>query len=324
MKTSRVSRIVQILTALQSGQRYAISDLTKLLDISRRSVFRDLKQLQAIGVPYHYDVKTGSYRIDPEFFLPPIDLNLTEALSLCLFIHKSANHLPMPFANSALIAALKIENNLPTKIRNYCRAALRNISIQQGKYSRQTGFLDRTFSQLVEAILKKQRLSIVYFSLFERKHITTEVSAYHLMYNKRAWYVLGLSGLHHSIRTFKLSRIKALTVLDSHFIDGDDFDPADYLGRAWVMIPEGRIYNVKLRFLPKVAHNVAEVQWHSTQKTTFNDDGSATIQFRVDGLGEISWWVMGYGDQVQVLAPAALRKRILKMAENMIKLNRRL
>lgn len=324
MKTSRVSRIVQILTALQSGQRYAISDLTKLLDISRRSVFRDLKQLQAIGVPYHYDVKTGSYRIDPEFFLPPIDLNLTEALSLCLFIHKSANHLPMPFANSALIAALKIENNLPAKIRNYCRAALRNISIQQGKYSPLPGELDKTFSQLNEAILKKQKVRIGYFSLFEENQITTELSPYHLMYNNRAWYILGFSGFHQSIRTFKLSRIKALTVLDSHFINGDDFDPTDYLGRAWVMIPEGRIYNVKLRFLPKVAHNVAEVQWHSTQKTTFNNDGSATIRFRVDGLGEISWWVMGYGDQVQVLAPAALRKRILKMAENMIKLNRRL
>jgi len=87
------------------------------------------------------------------------------------------------------------------------------------------------------------------------------------------------------------------------------------------MIPEGRIYNIKLRFLPKVANNVTEVQWHSTQKVTRNSDGSATVEFRVDGLGEISWWVLGYGDQVQILAPKALRDKTLKTAKNVIKLN---
>ena len=84
------------------------------------------------------------------------------------------------------------------------------------------------------------------------------------------------------------------------------------------MIPEGRIYNIKLRFLPKVAENVAEVQWHSTQKVTRNDDGSATVEFRVDGLGEISWWILGYGAEVGVIAPALLRKRMAKTAQAMV------
>ena len=55
------------------------------------------------------------------------------------------------------------------------------------------------------------------------------------------------------------------------------------------MMPEGRLYNVKLRFLPEVAHGIAEVQWHSTQTVTFEDDGSAIVQFRVDGLNEIGY-----------------------------------
>jgi len=66
---------------------------------------------------------------------------------------------------------------------------------------------------------------------------------------------------------------------------------------------------------------VAEVHWHDTQKVTQHSDGSATVEFRVDGLGEIFWWVLGYGDQVQVLAPKALRKRIVEAAENIIRLN---
>jgi proteasome accessory factor B len=133
--------------------------------------------------------------------------------------------------------------------------------------------------------------------------------------------VLGYSGLHKSIRTFKLNRIRELKVLDKCFGDGDNFDLADYLGRAWSMIPEGRIYHVRLRFLPKVAENVAEVQWHSTQNVERNSDGSATVEFRVDGLGEIIWWILGYGDQVQVLAPKVLRNKVIETAKNMVQLN---
>jgi predicted DNA-binding transcriptional regulator YafY len=50
---------VQILTTLQAEKRYAVSDLAKILGISRRTIFRDLKELQTIGVPYHYDAKAG-------------------------------------------------------------------------------------------------------------------------------------------------------------------------------------------------------------------------------------------------------------------------
>jgi predicted DNA-binding transcriptional regulator YafY len=41
---------------------------------------------------------------------------------------------------------------------------------------------------------------------------------------------------------------------------------------------------------------------------------------RIDGLNEISWWIVGYGDQVEVLAPKALRSKILQVAKNMAKL----
>ena len=320
MKPGRIGRVVKILTTLQAGKSYAVSDLSKLFGRSRRTIFRDLKELRSVGVPYHYDARGGGYTVDPEFFLPPINLNLQEALSLLLLVHKARGQIQLPFKNSALLAALKIENNLPARIRQYCNTALRNISARADAQAPMR-VLDETFAQLQKAITKKREANILYHSLFEGKVIDTELCPYHLLYSRRAWYVLGLSSLHDSIRTFKLNRIKQLRISDKCFTSGEDFDLYDYLGKAWSMIPEGRIYNVKLRFLPKVADNVAEVQWHSTQKVARNSDGSATIEFRVDGLGEITWWILGYGDQVQVLAPHALRDRVVETAKNMIKLN---
>jgi len=320
MKLSRISRVVRILTTLQAEKNYTADGLAEMLGTSRRTVFRDLKELQAIGVPYHYDAKAGGYSIDPEFFLPPIDLNLQEALSLLVLTRKLSGQIQLPFRKSALLAGLKIENNLPAKIRDYCNTTLQYISARAGAQA-PANRLDATFTELQKAIAKKGKINIQYHSLFEGKDIDVELCPYHLMYNHRAWYVLGLSSMHKSIRTFKLNRIKKMKTLDKCFLERRGFELSEYLGRAWSMIPEGRIHNIRLRFLPKVAENVTEVQWHSTQKVTRTSDGSATVEFRVDGLGEISWWILGYGDQVQVLRPKALRSRILQIARNMVRMN---
>jgi len=320
VKYHKVGRVVEILATLQSGRNYTASELAKIFGTSRRTIYRDLKELEAIGVSYHYDAATGGYTMDPEFFLPPVDLKLEEALSLLLLIHKAGEQVQLPFKNSALLAALKIENNLPAKIRQRCDAALRSISARAAAQAPMRE-LDKTFAQLQNAITKKQKVSMLYHSLFDGGDIKLELCPYHLLHSQRAWYVVGLSGLHKSVRTFKLNRIRELKALPQYFVDDGDFELSEYLGRAWSMIPEGRIYNIKLRFLPKVAENVAEVQWHNTQKVTHNSDGSATMEFRVDGMGEITWWILGYGDQVQVLRPKKLREKVIETARNMAKLN---
>ena len=210
MKTSRVSRMVQILTALQSGQLYAADDLAKMLGLSRRMLFRDLKDLQRAGVPYHYDKRAHHYTLDPKFFLPAPGLSTQEALALLLLVYKARNYIHLPFKDSALRAALKIESNLPVKIKRFCNTALR-----------------------------KQVLNIRYYLPHEQKSIVTNLSPYHLMYSDLAWYVLGKSDLHKGVGTFKLSQIEKLNTLDKCFIEGEEFDVSAYLSRAWSMTPEG-------------------------------------------------------------------------------------
>jgi proteasome accessory factor B len=166
-------------------------------------------------------------------------------------------------------------------------------------------------------------MSLSYYSLYETKTIDTILHPYHLLYKGRSWYVIGFSGVHKSIRTFNLTRINSVEPLDKLFTDGGNFDLYEYLGRAWSLIPEGKLYNIKLKFSPLVARNVSEVQWHNTQQAHWNEDGSVILSFRVDGLGEISWWVLGYGDQVRILAPPALRKKVLEKAQNLLENHRK-
>jgi predicted DNA-binding transcriptional regulator YafY len=127
---------------------------------SRRTIFRDLKELQSINIPYHYNHKAGGYYIDPEFFLPPIDLNLQEALSLLLLVHKAGIHLQLPHKNSAILAAIKIENNLPQKIRHYCHTSMKNISMKVSATA-PMNLLDNMFTQLHKAIQQKKKVPLL-------------------------------------------------------------------------------------------------------------------------------------------------------------------
>lgn len=184
----------------------------------------------------------------------------------------------------------------------------------------QMDLLDETFSVLQEAMVKKAVVRL-HYCLNSGREEETDLEPYHLFYGDYGWYVIGKSSFHKSIRTFKLNSIKVLEELNKCFADGHDFDVHEYFGRAWLMKPEGRLYNIKLRFSPQVARTVAQVQWHRTQTVTINKDGSAIIKFRVDGLGEITWWILSYGDQVQVLAPKILRERTAKIAMNIVNSN---
>ena len=96
------------------------------------------------------------------------------------------------------------------------------------------------------------------------------------------------------------------------------FDLDRHLGNAWHLIPSaGRDSHVIVRFKSLVARNVAEVIWHKTQRTKLLADGSMEFRVTVSGLNEIAWWILGYGDQAEVLQPAKLRRLIAQRARNM-------
>jgi len=319
MKTSRLSRVIQLLTTIQSGQPYTTDDLVRILKVSRRMFHRDLKELEQIGIFCRFDNRVRRYKIDSGFFLSSPNLNSQEALGLLLLAYKARHHIHFPFANSALTAAIKIESDLPEDTKRFCNTALQKISIKADPQERME-LLDQKFEQLLEAILKKRVVTVCYNSPFEQENRIDDFSPYHLMYNNYVWYVLGRTMINKDVRVFKLNQIRELITSDKCF-DEEEFDLSKHLGRAWSMMPEGRLYNVKLRFLPEVDRSVADIQWHSTQKVVFQDDGSIIMEFRIDGLNEITWWVLSHGDKVQVLAPSALRQKVIKIAENMVRQN---
>ncbi len=66
---------------------------------------------------------------------------------------------------------------------------------------------------------------------------------------------------------------------------------------------------------------MTETTWHHTQQTRSNDDGSVTVFFRVDGLEEIVWWLLGWSGFVEIVLPLELRAKYLSYLKRAVAMN---
>lgn len=317
MKLDKIHRLLQLIGLLQAGRGYNTDALAQACGVSRRTVFRDLDLLRLSGIPLAFDEKQQCYRIPGACLLPPTNFTPEEALSLLVLCHELGNDSGLPFLAPARTAAVKLESSLPSRLREQLRAVTAALHIHPPPTNPLTGYKP-VYEQLLDATANRRNVRIRYGSLKEDKEIATRLSPYGLFFSRRSWYVVGRSSLHRAKRTFNLGRVIEIETLDDHFQIPRGFSIDRYLGNAWHMIPEkGPDREVVVRFNKLVAQNVAEVNWHKTQRVVFNDDGSADYHATVSGLNEISWWILGYGDQAEVLQPPELRQLIANRVDRM-------
>jgi proteasome accessory factor B len=317
MNVSRIYRLLRIVTLLQSGRCYTANELAEELQISRRTVFRDLNALELAHIPYYYDPQRQGYRISRHFFLPPVNLSLSEAMALLVLSGRLDHQANVPLLSEGAQAAAKLESILPQAIRDHTGSLLDRLSVRLGPLAEHDS-ADHDFNTLTDAIARHLVCTMHYQSFHEGKTIRVEVHPLRLVFMHRAWYLLAWTPTEKAIRTYKLIRIETLTVGQRTFSTRREKELNDHFGQAWSMIPEGKVHRVHLHFKKKVAGNVAEVLWHSSQRFEWNDDGSAEMFVEVDGLGEISWWVLGYGDQVKVVSPKPLADRVCAIARSVV------
>jgi predicted DNA-binding transcriptional regulator YafY len=314
---AKIHRLLQLIGLLQVGRGCNAESLALECGVSRRTIFRDLDLLRQSGIPLAFDEQQQHYRIPGACLLPPTNFTSEEALSLVVLCHELGNETSLPFLGPARSAAIKLESSLPTRLREQLRDVVTSVCIQTPPVNPLEGFKP-IYEQLLDAIVSRRNVRISYESFQEEKQLVTRLSPYRMFFSRRSWYVVGRSSVHRAKRTFHLGRILSATTLADHFKIPRGFSIERYLGNAWHMIPEpGPDIDVTVRFGKLVAKNVAEVHWHKTQRLVWRDDGSVDFHATVSGLNEISWWILGYGDQAEVLYPPKLRQLVADRVRRM-------
>lgn len=314
----KIRRLLHLLERLQSGRIHNTKELSEFCDVSRRTIFRDLKTLQDSGVAVLYDSSQAGYWIASGAYLPPADFTLAETLSLMLFAQELGSQQGgIPFYGLARDAALKLQSTIPNHLRQYVGELNTAVKIKMEPQASLSA-KQQHYELILKALTSRLKVRLSYDSFYEQKVIRTLVSPYRVLFQRRSWYVIGRSSLHRAVRTFHLGRIETSELTDDPFEFPPRFRLDRYLGNAWKFVRErGARHNVRIRFQPLVARNVAEVAWHKTQRLIWNEDGTLDFHVTVDGLSEISWWIMGYAEQAEVLDPPELIEEISKRVQKM-------
>jgi proteasome accessory factor B len=311
---SRIRRLVRLIGLLQSGPPQNASSLARLCGVSRRTIFRDLDVLRQAGVPMLFDDEQGKYDIPQPYYLPPTNFTADEALAVIVLCLEAAATDGLPFCAPAQSAALKLEGALPAPLRRHVRDSALAVQVRRQPVNPLPRHVS-IYRRLLAAAARHEVLRMEYDSFTEGAAITTRFSPYRLLFSRHSWYVIGRSSLHRQVRTFNVGRVLSLAPTGESFHLPRTFSIDRYLGNAWHLIPEpGPDHQVHVRFEPLVARNVAEVIWHRTQRAVLRDDGRLDFHVTVSGLHEISWWILGYGDQAQVVAPEPLRQLVARRA----------
>jgi len=316
---SRIHRLLRLIGYLQNYPGRTAAEISCALGTSRRTVFRDLKALIAAGVPV--DRRSGfGYRLGSASPVPTLSLTPDETQALSLLPRSLMDLSDQPPVRLAMRALEKVLTQLPEneddtdpeayKLQDYNQPDIHEDSITFRL--RDTGIVNRdaeAFTALDRAIRKHCVCSITYQPAGIEPETILIFEPYHLYFWTRSWYVIGRCQNAKAQRMLKLTRIQEISLSSDTFIRPSGFSPREYLGNAWGLIPSGPDIRVAVRFSPRVARNVREVQWHPTQKCVDLPDGSLYYEVVVSGIDEIAWWIAGYGDQVIVLEPRELRER---------------
>ncbi|MBE0481368.1 MAG: WYL domain-containing protein, partial [Dehalococcoidia bacterium] len=304
--TGRAVRLIQIQGLIsRSPLGLTVSELAERHGVSTRTMQRDILTLQTdLHIPIQkrgYD----RYGLPGGYHLPPVFLSLQEAVGLFLaarlIIRQTDEH--NPHIESAL---RKLAAVLPSPVGERLEDSLGSLA---RKPSNPDSLI--VYEKVALAWSTRRRLRFRYRSPRGTRTKEWVIEPYFIEMTGTGYsqYVIGrvVSGEREGIITFKLDRIREAQLLEETFEIPEDMSLHDLLGSSWGII-WGDDVEVKLRFSPGVTRRVKESVWHPSQAIEDLPDGGCLLTVTAGSTLEMSPWIRGWGPDVEVLAPEALRK----------------
>lgn len=306
---NRLDRLLGYLLLLQSHDRVRAQDLAAQFEVSERTVYRDMDALAEIGVPVVGQAGEG-YRLMAGYTLPPIMFTETEASALFLAIAMLRGLTsPGPTQTAAATALAKVRAVLPKVTLAQVEALQTVLGFYSVSHSR-IDLDDKKFLQLQQAINQHQVVYIHYHAQHSNRITAREIEPLHLAYVDNIWLVQGYCRLRQDLRNFRLDRIDHLTVRPETFV------PHSMNMKRF--LDDGE--RVVVQFNADVVRWVREAQHFSFRAEGREaEDGRVVMVYQVAELGQLTPWLLSWGDGMEVLEPPELRAAIAETAARIVK-----
>jgi predicted DNA-binding transcriptional regulator YafY len=306
----KFDRIVAILIQLQSRKVVKAQDLAERFGVSLRTIYRDIRTLEASGVPLYGEAGTG-YSLVDGYRLPPVMFTREEAAS---FI--AAEKLMQKFSDKSLgesynSAMFKIKAILKEVDKDWLQHMEENVLMQQ-TYHAAMPSTPNALGVLFNAVAEKKCVSL-YYQAFEAKEPSTRIiEPVGIFHDHSNWYAMAYCHLRSDYRQFRTDRIQHIEPTQQPFTK--QHQPLEhYIQREKQQYPTTRVRILveadKVRFLSNDRY------YHGFVSETITTDGVEMV-FESQNITE--WfprWYLMYADYATILEPEELRENVLKLME---------
>lgn len=305
-RLARLLRVVAVLRGHPEGIRPA--EIARRVGVTTRTVYRDLRALETdVGVAVWSDA--GLWGVVGDEFLPPLKLTLDEAMAVVLSARLMVRYADK-YDPDLAAAFEKLEGVLPAALAEHVERTLDDLA----QHPRDADFSERVH-RLTRAWAERRVVTFTYEPArygpdAAPRQATVRPYLIEPSLQTHALYLIGWDETRKALRTFKIERIGDVALTPRTFEPPEPGTLERDLRRAWDIIADQPATNVVLRFRPSVAARVLETTWHPSQRVEPAADGSLTWRATVAGTIEIRLWILSWGDDVEVLEPAELRKDV--------------
>jgi len=314
-----LARLLQLLMILQSERFPNTRRLAEACAVSRRTIYRDLTTLEVAGLSVLYRPDRQGYQLARDCMLKPTQLDDKEALALLIMTRLASAHDPFGLLVAARSAVAKVVQALPCEKRSRIISCGELIADKAATFEfppeRQP-----IYAAILNALSQRKRLRLWYREREKDVVATTTLSLYRLARFCSEWSLVGHSSSHGEIRIYAVPWIQRTELTDEPY----SIPPRFRLDRFLRKSGPGRaapVLEVTLRFTSQVAPAVRDTPRPSDQTLSAGPGGGLDMFLKVERLDEILTWVVGFGDQVEVIEPEQLRTALRSWAERIVRVH---
>ncbi|MHA3023614.1 helix-turn-helix transcriptional regulator [Mycobacterium sp. BMJ-28] len=260
------ARVLQLLGLLQSRRVWTSDELAERLEVTARSVRRDIERLRDLGYPVHASKgHGGGYQLGAGAALPPLLLDPDEAVAMAVCLRMAAGGSVAGVGESALRALSKLDQVMPSRLRSQVAAVHdATVTLTSGD---DDAIDPEILMTLARACRDHEHVSCGYVDI--RGNATARrLEPYQLVTTGRRWYLLGYDRDRADWRSLRLDRMSEVRALGSTFVPRPAPDAADYVRRAISASPY---------------RHIARVRYHAPQYVVAQTFSAASAQIEPDG-----------------------------------------
>jgi predicted DNA-binding transcriptional regulator YafY len=309
----RASRIVQLLLLLQTRGRLTAAQLAEELEVSVRTVYRDVDALHAAGVPLYGEAgHAGGYQLIEGYRTRLTGLTENEAESLFLTGLPGPAH-ELGLGAEVAAAWLKLTASLPPELRDRATRIQQRFHLDAPTWYAEP---DDTpaLAAAADAVWRERRIHLHYHRWRAPTEVTRTVDPYGLVLKAGRWYLVAAS---KRISTYRVAQIRSLTVLDEGFQRPTGFDLAAYWADYLTDFDSRRhVDTATVRISPDLRERLVDTVEPAFQRAVAetasapDEDGWVTAVVPIEKPDHAHRLLLGFGADIEVLAPASLRERI--------------